>query len=337
MRGQVPPGDSMPAWASRLMALRARAAGVDAPAPIADGDRRSARGRHGARRRRHQHARGLRSRWPTASSSAAVFHELLGFNAGRRRSAIVADAQARARRADAASRRVRPSIVPHAPYSVSPALFRRDRRARQTAARSACTWRVAGGDRVPARRHAARGASCSSSSARGTPRWQPPACGPVEYLERLGLLTDRLLAVHGVQLDGRGARRGWPRPARRVVTCPRSNRWTGAGTPPVDAVLRVRRARGDRHRQPGERRGPEPVRRAGGGAPRSRPTCPAARMLESATRRRRRGARLRRRSSARSSRASAPTCIAVRIPAGVEDVEEYLVSGVPRRRDRRAG
>src|SRR5688572_26040866 len=35
MRGMVPPGDSMPAWAARLIGVR-RAAGADAPAPIAD-------------------------------------------------------------------------------------------------------------------------------------------------------------------------------------------------------------------------------------------------------------------------------------------------------------
>jgi cytosine/adenosine deaminase-related metal-dependent hydrolase len=66
-----------------------------------------------------------------------------------------------------------------------------------------------------------------------TDTWQAPGCWPVEYLDRFGLVNDRLLAVHCVQLSddelsrlaGAGA---------TVVTCPRSNRWTGAGTPPVE-------------------------------------------------------------------------------------------------------
>ena len=46
-------------------------------------------------------------------------------------------------------------------------------------------------------------------------------------------MTERLLAVHGVQFtDDELARLAAARST--VVTCPRSNRWTGAGTPPVD-------------------------------------------------------------------------------------------------------
>ena len=63
--------------------------------------------------------------------------------------------------------------------------------------------------------------------------WEPPACGPVEYLDRLGLVTGRLLAVHGTQLtDAELARLAAA--GATVVTCPRSNRWTGAGTPPIE-------------------------------------------------------------------------------------------------------
>jgi cytosine/adenosine deaminase-related metal-dependent hydrolase len=62
--------------------------------------------------------------------------------------------------------------------------------------------------------------------------WTPPRCGPVEYIEKFGLLSERLLAVHGVhlsyrelaQLNAAGA---------TLVTCPRSNRWVGAGDPDV--------------------------------------------------------------------------------------------------------
>jgi cytosine/adenosine deaminase-related metal-dependent hydrolase len=64
------------------------------------------------------------------------------------------------------------------------------------------------------------------------PDWRPPGTGPVEYLDSLGVLDDRTLVVHAVQLDdtslGRLARIGCT-----VVTCPRSNQWVGVGVPPL--------------------------------------------------------------------------------------------------------
>ena len=66
--------------------------------------------------------------------------------------------------------------------------------------------------------------------------WDPgfvaPAVSPVEYLDRLGMLGPRTLAVHGVQMSAsdlaRLAERG-----STIVACPRSNARTGAGTPPI--------------------------------------------------------------------------------------------------------
>jgi cytosine/adenosine deaminase-related metal-dependent hydrolase len=65
-----------------------------------------------------------------------------------------------------------------------------------------------------------------------TPDWPVPGCGPVEYLDRLGLVNDRLVAVHGAQLAD-AELRALANAGATIVTCPRSNRWTGAGTPPV--------------------------------------------------------------------------------------------------------
>ena len=72
---------------------------------------------------------------------------------------------------------------------------------------------------------------------RWDPGWVPPACGSVEYLDRVGWLGPGLIAVHGVQLTdeelallaGRGV---------TLVTCPRSNVWTGVGNPPIDRFIR---------------------------------------------------------------------------------------------------
>ena len=67
MRGQVPPGDSMPAWASALIALR-RSSATDAGAAIVRSDRRSTRRRHGAGRRHRQHHRHDRTAFAAARS-----------------------------------------------------------------------------------------------------------------------------------------------------------------------------------------------------------------------------------------------------------------------------
>src|SRR5205085_11360760 len=65
------------------------------------------------------------------------------------------------------------------------------------------------------------------------PAWTAPGCGPVEYLERLGAVDENLIAVHGVQFDDDELSR-LARVGATVVACPRSNRWTGAGPPPIE-------------------------------------------------------------------------------------------------------
>ncbi len=72
---------------------------------------------------------------------------------------------------------------------------------------------------------------------RWDPSWVVPECGPVEYLDRLGWLDGNLVAVHGVQLTDAEldllAKRG-----ATLVTCPRSNEWTGVGHPPISRFIR---------------------------------------------------------------------------------------------------
>ena len=233
MRGRVPPGDAMPAWATRLIGERLN----------------EDRGPSGVHKRRaavvaaiaEARASGttlvgdvtntLEACGPLAESglSAAVFFELLGFRATDPR-ALVENARQRLSEVPRLDR-LSTAIVPHAPYSVSPALFRAI---------------AAAADRRPLSVHLGESPEEVQFLRDGTgpwrdllerigawtPEWIPPACGPVEYIDRLGLLNERLVAVHGVQLEddelGRLAASG-----ATVVTCPRSNRWTGAGVPPV--------------------------------------------------------------------------------------------------------
>ena len=217
-----------------------------------------------------------------------------------------------------------------------------------------------------------RGAICSRRLAPG-PRRGTAGGSPVEYLADLGFLDCRVLVVHGVQFTGDDLAR-LRALGTTIVSCPRSNRHVGVGSPPLEAFYAMGVAVAFGTDSLRERRRSEPVRRAGRGAA-AAPRVPARALLESATLcRRPRSASARTfgsidspASARRSSRcACRPACAhveeylggddpaapspwrrrpsastattaasspgdrpahAVRMPDGVSDVEEYLVSG----------
>jgi cytosine/adenosine deaminase-related metal-dependent hydrolase len=73
---------------------------------------------------------------------------------------------------------------------------------------------------------------------RWVPEFQPPGAGAAAYLEGLGFLGPRTLTVHGTQLsaadcDLLAGTKTW------LVLCPRANRYTGAGAPPVPDLLKA--------------------------------------------------------------------------------------------------
>lgn len=228
MRGQVPPSASMPAWAARLMTLR-RGVASDPAAPIAD----AIRGARASGTSLVGDVTNTLAAYDLLAGSdlgGAVFRELLGFNAPDPGEAV---AQAVAQlEALIPSGRLRASVVPHAPYSVSPALFRAI--AAVAGARAISVHLGESPDEMQFLRDGT-GAWRELLGGLGAwnDRWEPPGCGPVEYLERLGLVTPHLLAVHGTQLDDDELRR-LAASGATLVTCPRSNQWTGAGTPPVE-------------------------------------------------------------------------------------------------------
>jgi cytosine/adenosine deaminase-related metal-dependent hydrolase len=259
-----------------------------------------------------------------SSLSACVFHELLGFNVADP-AAMVADAQRRLGELTP-NPRLRPSIVAHAPYSVSPQLF--------AAIASASCERVMSihvGESDDEMRFLREGAGAWRALLDDlhawNPGWTPPGCGPVEYLDRLGLINDRLLAVHAVQLDDRELDR-LAAAGATVVTCPRSNRWTGAGTPPIERFYAsgVRVAIGtDSLASADDLSVFSELREARAAAP----GVAASRLLESATRS---GAAALRFGEELGTieRGKRAELIAVRIPEELGDVEEYLLSGIGR-------
>ena len=319
MRHQVPPSNSMPAWASRLMSLRGHAA--DPVSPIADAIREV----RAAGTSLVGDVTNTLAAYDVLGDSelgAAIFREILGFNTPNPEHDV---AEAEAQLAALMPRdRLRTSIVPHAPYSVSPALFRE-------------IARVAG-DR-PISVHLGESSDEMQFLRDGTgawrellgqlgawnDRWQPPGCGPVEYLDRLGLVNGRLLAVHGTQLEDHELAR-LAASGATLATCPRSNRWTGAGTPPIDRFYAsgVRVTIGtdslasvadlNLFAELAELR-------------RVCPGVPAARLLESATIH---GAVALGFGGDHGSiePGKRAELIAVRVPHAVDDVEEYLVNGI---------
>jgi cytosine/adenosine deaminase-related metal-dependent hydrolase len=227
MRGQVPPSASMPAWAATLMALR-RTVSHEPPEPIVDAVaevRRSGTCLVG------DVTNTFATFEPLLDSelSAMLFRELLGFSVTDPGPVVSAAAAQIADLTPIAW--LRTSIAPHAPYSVSPVLL-------QAIAR----WSHG----RPLSIHLGESAQEIQFLAEGSGAWRAlleslgvfdaawvaPGCGPVEYLERLGMVDANLLAVHGVYFTDAELSR-LATAGATVVACPRSNRWTGAGDPPV--------------------------------------------------------------------------------------------------------
>ena len=228
--GKVPPAASLPAWVSNLMGQRFARDGGDDRAPIrqaiidaleagtaAVGDVANTSASQEALA--HSRLRGV------------VFREVVGFNPANPAALIAAAARdVEAHR----SPRVDAHVVPHAPYSVSPeVLHLLGARAKQQPG-GLCSIHVGESLDEIEFLHTGGGRWRDVLDARGAwnPRWIPPQCGPVEYLDRLGLVGPALLAVHCVQCtDAELARLAGARAT--IVTCPRSNLWVGVGSPPA--------------------------------------------------------------------------------------------------------
>ena len=320
MRGQVARGTSMPAWAASLMALR-RTVSHEPPEPIAAA---IVEARASGTCLVGDVTNTFATYDPLLESelSAALFRELLGFSAPDPEAVIAAVSDQIADLTPIAW--LRPSIVPHAPYSVSPALLQAI--ARWSKGRPLSIHLGESAQEIEFLRDGT-GEWRALLQALGAwnPSWTPPACGPVEYLDRLGMVDAHLVAVHGVQFRDDDLSRLQAAGAT-VVACPRSNRWTGAGEPPIERFYAsgVRVAVGtdslasvddlNLFAELAE------IRRLA-------PGVPAARILESATLS---GAQALGFASELGTiePGKRAQLLAVRLPKDVPDVEEWLLGGV---------
>jgi cytosine/adenosine deaminase-related metal-dependent hydrolase len=328
LAGRVPPAASMVDWIRALIAERGRAAAGDAIdlQPVRDAARLM---RETGTVLVGDITNSLASIPAIAEAGldGVVFHELLGFDAPDP-DVIVRDAWSRLDAALAAGRGgadLRPSVVAHAPYSVSPGLFAEI----AWAAREA-PLAVHLGESVEEVEFVRTGHGAFRdlliTLGAWTETWTAPGCDPVEYLDRLGYLRPGVLAVHGTHLHDEGLER--LRDAGGVlVTCPRSNEWVGAGMPPLarfyasgvavaigtDSLASVGSL--NLFDEMAE------LRRIG-------PDVSASSILESATRV---GAEALGFGADYGTIAPGrkAALLAVDVPPGTVDVEEYLVSGVP--------
>lgn len=329
LHGRVPPSSSFNEWVTTMMAIRRESAPDRTASAIVDAAQRAVTraratgtGLIGDVSNTLTSVGVLRD----ASLPAHVFHELLGFNLidapGR-----VAQARTAIENWDVDPDRVRISLAPHAPYSVSPALFqaiRHDVNAHRHPVTSVHLGESA--QEIELLRDGT-GPARSMLERLGvwTDAWKPPGVSPVVYLMDLGFLDAHTLVVHGVQFERDDLARLRTIGAT-VVSCPRSNAYVGVGPPPLEAFYEagVDIAFGtdslasvadlNMFNELAEAR-------------RVAPDVAAQRLLESATLI---GARALGFGSELGSieAGKRASLLAVRVPEGVLDVEEYLVAGV---------
>ena len=257
--------------------------------------------------------------------AAVVFYELIRFNTTDPKG-VVAKAVSEL---DALhpTERVRVSLAAHAPYSVAPLVLRAITQAVDRDPFAPCSIhlsesveemefiRTGGG---PWRAFLEEIGSWDSA-------WVAPGGTPVQFLDDCGFLNGRVLAVHGVQMTTADLDRLAARGAT-LVTCPRSNGHTGAGAPPIEDFYNygVKVAVGT------DSLASTPDLNIFAELATMRalaPTVSAGALLDSATRQ---GARALGFDADYGTIAPGKSgrLLAVSVPAGAEDVEEYLVSGI---------
>lgn len=264
---------------------------------------------------------------PLARSPLAgvVFYELIRFNAPDP-TALVDAAEAEIN-ALAPADHVRASLAAHAPYSVAPLVFRAIRRAVDRDAFTPCSVHLSeSAEEIEfIRTGGGPWRNLLEDLGAWDPNWVPPKVSPVQFLDEAGFLGTNVLAVHGVQMTlddlGRLKARG-----ATLVTCPRSNGHTGAGAPPLqdfyDSGVRVAIGTDSLASAPDLSIFAEMATMRA-----LAPSVPATSLLESATIA---GARALGFDALYGTiePGKSGRLLAVDVPADVDDVEEYLVSGI---------
>lgn len=326
MRGSVPTGGRFPDWIRSVITLQRNGPSDDGAAQSAISDAIDQCHRCGTALV-GDIANTMMTVRPLAASPlhAVIFHELIGFKSGNAAMLVKQALQQLARQPTWPN--VRLTLAAHAPYSVSPLLFRGIKTAlsRQSFARSAVHLGESAEELAFLEGGGGPWRSLLEDLGAWDPTWVAPSCDPAEYLDRMGVLDERLVCVHGVHLREPALQR-LARHGSMLVTCPRGNRLTGAGSPPIGASyrsgLRVAIGTDSLASVPDLNLFSElaELRRLA-------PDIPAHQLLESATLQ---GARAlgweTEFGTIEPGRSAA--LIAVTVPVKTADVEEYLVGGI---------
>jgi cytosine/adenosine deaminase-related metal-dependent hydrolase len=257
--------------------------------------------------------------------AAVLFYELVRFDA------LDPDAEvAKASRtieALSTAPRVRVTLAAHAPYSVAPLLLRAIRREADSRPFAPCSVHVSESAEEVEFIRTAEGPWRHLLEELGVwhERWTAPGVSPVQFLDECGFLDGRVLAVHGVHMTPADLSRLVARGAT-LVTCPRSNGHTGAGAPPIADFY----ASGVRVAVGTDSLASAPDLSVFAELATMRalaPSVPASSLLASATLD---GARALGFEADYGSiePGKSSRLLAVEVPAGTADVEEYLVSGI---------
>jgi len=170
-----------------------------------------------------------------AGGSGIAYHEVFGPHPDQCDASLAGLGEAVERLSRFTSPRVRLGVSPHAPYTVSGALY-------------AATAALAREADLPIAVHLAEsraetalladgsGVFADAWRSRNIPMPEPLGGTPVAWLESHGVLSDRTLCIHVVQIDQTDIRR-MARAGAAVAHCPLSNRAHGHGDAPLAALL----------------------------------------------------------------------------------------------------
>ena len=325
LRNRVPPASRFTDWVKTLFAIRGRPDRGMSAAQIAPIHEAIAQVRASGTVAVGDIGNSLAAVGPMreAGLDGVVFHELLGFK--ERDGALIDSTRDMRSRAAAAGARV--SLAPHAPYSTSLELFKAIRTAVDGNPCPIMSVHLGESAEEVELLEKGSGPWRGMLETIGAWRddWQFPACDPVGYLDRHGVIDRKTLVVHGVQFDDRALSR-LAEIGATLVTCPRSNQWVGVGYPPVERFFKsgVSVAVGTDSLASVEDLNLFSELKAMRWLA---PGVPAAKLLESATLT---GARALGLGDELGSLTPGKRAemIAVDLPAQVEDVEEYLLGGI---------
>ena len=325
MRDRVPPASTFTGWVKTLFAIRGRpdsAMSAQQIEPIHDA---IAEARDSGTVAVGDISNSLAAVGPMrqAGLDGVVFHELLGF---KERDGRLLDSTAAAR-VSAADAGARVSLAPHAPYSTSLELFKAIRQAVDESACPIMSVHLGENPEEVELLEKGSGAWRGILEMMGAWRedWEIPKCDPVSYLDRHGLIDERTLVIHGVQF-GDAALARLAQIGATLVTCPRSNNWVGVGYPPIERFYRsgVNVAVGtDSLASVDDLNLFSELKAMRWLAP----AVPARKILESATLVGAKALGLAGELGSLSAGKRA-AMIAVTLPSTVDDVEEYLLSGI---------